>query len=53
MAERGREGGMCNAERSWVNCVCASTGLLGCTPGPLDQMQARVMREEERGRRRS
>lgn len=49
----GSVGGMFSAERSCVNWFWASAGLLGCTPGPLDQMQARDMIESESGRRRS
>lgn len=48
-----REAGMLSASRSWVNCFWASAGYLGCTPGPLDQIQACLIMEAESGSRRS
>lgn len=36
--------GMFRAVRSWLNWSCVSAGLLGCTAGELDQIQAcRIM----------
>ena len=45
--------GMLSAEQSALNCFCASRGLLGCTPGPLDQMHARLIMAVLAGWRRS
>lgn len=51
--DAGREAGMCRAETSSLNWVCAVEGDLGWIVNELDQMQARLIIDEDWGRSRS
>lgn len=46
----GSEKGIPRAERSSLNCACASDEDLGCIPGPLDHMMACLMMRLASGR---